>query len=194
MFVCWPLFKETHHESLIVYAPFPSHHPRPRRYRLASITAAAGHHHHHHYHKGGAAAAAAAAHGRNAAGAGGVGASGKRGVSPAAAAAAAAAEDEEMKALVARHNKRFKAQQAPAYVPTLGVRDTRKVSRGFVFSLFVYVWGGGMSGMACVYVWNSCSSMYLHVRKTHKKTVGGGDGEELPRAQLQRAGAGQQRD
>ncbi len=139
VFVCGPLCRETPHESHIVYAPFPSHHLRPQRHRLASsTTAAAGHHHHHHHHhhKGGAAAAATA-HGRNAAGAGGVGAAGKRGVS----AAAAAAEDEEMKALVARHNKRFKAQQAPAYVPTLGVRDTRKVSRGFVFSLFVYVWG-----------------------------------------------------
>lgn len=70
----------------------------------------------HHAHKGGAAAAAAAANGRN--GVGGAGA-GKRGAS-------AAAEDEEMKALVARHNKKFKPA-APAYVPTLSIRDTRKV-------------------------------------------------------------------
>lgn len=49
----------------------------------------------------------------------------------AAAAAAAAAEDEEMKALVARHNKKFKSA-APAYVPTLSIRDTRKVRRGIV--------------------------------------------------------------
>ena len=41
--------------------------------------------------------------------------------------AAAAAEDEEMKALVALHNKKFRAaQSAPAYVPALSVKETRK--------------------------------------------------------------------
>lgn len=44
-----------------------------------------------------------------------------------AAAAAAAAEDEEMKALVALHNKKFRAAQAnPAYVPALSVKETKK--------------------------------------------------------------------
>jgi hypothetical protein len=41
--------------------------------------------------------------------------------------AAAAAEDEEMKALVALHNKKFRAAQSnPAYVPALSVRETKR--------------------------------------------------------------------
>lgn len=73
--------------------------------------------------KGGAAASTGGGvRGRNS---GVAGAGGKRGPT------AAASADEEMKALVARHNKKFKPA-APAYVPTLSIRDTRKARLFFL--------------------------------------------------------------